>query len=81
VTRLGLTFEDLTEDLDWSVLHPPTITQELALAALDQGIEGLLVPAASLVDDNLVILIDNLLTASRIETVSFIDPKLYVDWS
>jgi RES domain-containing protein len=81
VGRLGLTPEDLTKDQDWSAPHAPAITQQLALAALQQGVEGLLVPAASLVDDNLVILIDNLSATSRIEIVSYIDPNLYVDLS
>ena len=79
VSRLGLTLKDLTEDQDWSVPHAPTITQQLALAALQRGIEGLLVPAASLVDDNLVILVDNLAPSSTIDVVSYVDPKLYVD--
>jgi hypothetical protein len=79
ISRLGVTSDDLTEDRDWSVPHAPTITQKLSLAALEQGIEALVVPSASLVDDNLVILVDNLLPASKIEIVSWIDPKLYVD--
>jgi hypothetical protein len=77
--RLGLTMDDLTEDHDWSIPHDPSVTQQLALAALQQGIEGLVVPAASLVDDNLVILLDNLMPVSRLEIVSYVDPKLYVD--
>jgi RES domain-containing protein len=79
VSRTGLTFADLTEDQDWSRPHAPSITQQLAHAALQQGVEGLLVPAASLVDDNLVVLIDNLLPSSSIDVLSWIDPKLYVD--
>jgi RES domain-containing protein len=79
VTRLTLTLEDLTADQDWSVPHPPALTQQLAQAALAQGVEGMLVPATSLVDSNLVILIDNLLRGSVIAVDSYIDPKLYVD--
>lgn len=56
-------------------------TQELALAALERGIEGLLVPAASLVGDNLIILVDNLMPHSVVEPIHFIDPKLYVSRS
>ena len=79
--RIGLTLDDLTDDHDWSVVHPPAITQQLGRAALNQGVEGLLVPAASLVDSNLVILVDNLLPTSEMNIVDWIDPKLYVDRS
>jgi hypothetical protein len=78
---LGLTLGDLTDDYDWSVPHPPTLTQQVGFSAFDQGIEGLLVPSASLVDSNLVILIDNLLPASALEIADWIDPKLYVPHS
>ena len=81
VRRLGVALDDLTQDQDWSIPHTATITQHLALAALQRGIEGLLVPAASLVDDNLVILIDNLAPDSTIDVVSYVDPKLFVDFS
>lgn len=81
VRRVGVTLNDLTQDQDWSIPHPATITQQLALAALQRGIEGLLVPAASLVDDNLVVLIDNLAPTSSIDIVSHVDPKLFVVFS
>jgi hypothetical protein len=81
VARLGLSLEDLTDDQDWSVPHDPTTTQQLGLAALERDAEGLLVPAASLIDDNLVVLVDNLRSASRLEIVDSIDPKLHVDHS
>lgn len=68
----GLRLEDVTDDTDY------TTTQELALAALERGTEGLLVPAASLVGDNLIVLIDNLGPNSVVEAVRYIDPKLYV---
>jgi RES domain-containing protein len=68
----GLRVEDVTDDSDYSR------TQELALAALERGAEGLLVPAASLVGDNLVIFIDSLVPHSVIHPIRFIDPKLYV---
>lgn len=80
-SRLGLIQDDLTADQDWSVPHPPSITQQLAHAAMEQGVEGLLVPAASLVDNNLVILSDNLLPASAITVDSYVNPRLYVDRS
>jgi RES domain-containing protein len=69
---LGLTLAALIDDYDYS------ITQALAAAALQRGVEGLLVPAASLVSANLVVLIDNLLPASAIEPLDAVDPRLYV---
>jgi hypothetical protein len=75
---LGLSVDDLTRDHDWTVPHPPTITQLIGLAALDVGAEGLLFPAASLVGNNLVIFPDNLSPASTLQVVRHIDPKLYV---
>lgn len=69
---LGLTLADMTDDYDY------TITQALAAAALQRGVEGLLVPAASLVSANLVVLVDNLLPDSEIQPLDSIDPRLYV---
>lgn len=70
--RYGLTLHDVIDDLDYRV------TQAIGLAALQRGVEGLLVPAASLVTINLVILTENLSTDSIIEPRSSIDPRLYV---
>lgn len=69
---LGLTLADVTDDYDY------TITQAVAAAALRHGVEGLLVPAASLVSANLVVLVDNLLPTSLIEPLDSVDPRLYV---
>jgi len=72
---LGLALADVTNDYDYS------ITQEIAATALRRGVEGLLVPAASLVSANLVILVDNLLPSSLIEPLDSVDPRLYVPHS
>jgi hypothetical protein len=69
---LGLSLADVTDDYDYS------ITQAIAAAALQRGVEGLLVPAASLVGANLVVLVDNVLPSSAIEPLDSVDPRLYV---
>jgi hypothetical protein len=62
----------VTDDYDYSV------TQAIAEAALRRGLGGLLVPAASLVSANLVVLIDNLLPTAAIEPLDSVDPRLDV---
>jgi len=69
---LGLTQDDLLGQ-DY------TLTQEIALAALERGVEALLVPAASLIGNNLVVLVENLLPTSRIKVTDFVDPRLLMD--
>jgi RES domain-containing protein len=71
-TSYGLTLDDVIGDHDYEV------TQELGLAALDKGAEGILVPPASRVGTNLVILTENLRTISSIVALDSIDPRLYV---
>ena len=51
------------------------MTQAIAGAALRQGIEGLIAPAASLVTPHLIVLVDNLLPSSEIAVVDSVDPK------
>jgi hypothetical protein len=46
---------------------------------LERGAEGLLVPAASLLGSNLVVLFENLLPGSRIEVRRFVDPRLLMN--
>jgi len=77
--RLGPTVDAMIEDRDYSVPHEPTTTQQLALAALDRGAEAILVPSATLIGANLIILTDNLLSSSRIEVLRFIDPRLHAE--
>lgn len=54
VTAMGLAPNDLLHDTDWSV------PQGLAAAALVRGAKGMIVPSATLLGDNLIILPDNL---------------------
>ena len=68
-SALGLEMDDLTSN-DY------TLTQEIAL---ERGVEGMLVPAASLLGNNLVVLIDNLQPTSRLAVTGFVDPRLLMD--
>jgi hypothetical protein len=54
------------------------VTQELGLATLNRGAEAILVPPASKVGTNLVILTENLRPSSTIAALNSIDPRLYV---
>lgn len=65
----GLTHEDVVSD-DYAV------TQEIGLAALLRGAEGILVPAASLLGANLVILTENLSANSQLAVLASVDPRL-----
>lgn len=70
---INLTTDDLVDDGNYA------LTQEIALAVLERGAEGLLVPAASLMGHNLVVLFDNLQPGSRIEVSRYLDPRLLMD--
>lgn len=76
--RYGWSLDDLIEDRDWSVPHAPTLTQRIGLAALNLGVEGIIVPAASKVGANLVVLVNNLSPDSSLSVLDSMDPKLYV---
>lgn len=65
----GVSTEDLIAD-DY------TVTQEIGLAALLRGAEGILVPAASRLGVNLVILTENLGADARVEALTSVDPRL-----
>lgn len=69
---LGLKNNHLMDDYDYEV------TQVLATAALGLGVEGLLVPSASRLGDNLVLFPDNISADSRVTVVSSREPRLYV---
>jgi hypothetical protein len=53
-------------------------TQALGAAANSRGLEGLLVPSATRLGDNLIVFPHNLRSESRIDVVSSRDPRLYV---
>ncbi len=72
-SALGLASEDLSHDTDYRA------TQALGAAAARGGHEGLLVPSATGLGDNLILLPQNLGAGSRIAVVSSRDPRLYVE--
>ena len=71
-SALGLAPEDLAHDTDYRA------TQSLGAAADARGLEGLLVPSATGLGDNLILFPQNLLAGSRLTVVSSRDPRLYV---
>lgn len=71
-STLGLSLEDLSHDTDYEA------TQSLGAAAESRGLEGLLVPSATRLGDNLILLPQNLLTRSRLTVVFARDPRLYM---
>ncbi len=69
---LGLTPGDLSHDTDYRA------TQTLGAAADRGGLEGLLVPSATGLGDNLILFPQHLLSGSLVRVVSGRDPRLYV---
>jgi len=59
-TALGLTHDALLDDPMY------TTGQQLGLAAVRRGAEGILIPSATRAGDNLILFPDNLLPTSRI---------------
>ena len=72
-SALGLTPGDLSHDTDYRA------PQALVAAAASGGLEGLLVPSATGLGDNLILFTQNLLADSRITVVSSRDPRLYIE--
>lgn len=68
----GLSPEDLIRDYDFAM------TQEIAAAAIAQGAEGILVPSATGLGDNLVVFPAHPHRTSRLAVVGSRDPRLYV---
>src|SRR5215207_5596081 len=68
--RLGLAPGGLSHDTDYRA------TQALGAAANRGGLEGILVPSATGLGDNLILFPQNLLAGSRLEVVSVRDPRL-----
>lgn len=69
---LGLDPADLVRDYDFA------LTQEIAAAAIAQGAEGILVPSATDLGENLVVFPAQLRGASRLTVTGSRDPRLYV---
>ena len=69
---VGLLAAHLLHDTDYEA------TQALGAAANSRGLEGILVPSATALGDNLILFPQNFLADSRIEVISSRDPRLYV---
>ena len=73
IATFGIPIEELIRDRAYDV------TQRIARAALRTGAQGILVPSATRLGDNLVIFPDNLRPESRLEVIASRDPVLYVE--
>ena len=73
--RLGLRPGGLVHDTNYEA------TQAVGAAAFADGLEGLLVPSATHLGDNLILFPTNLRADSQFEVVSSRDPRLYVERS
>jgi RES domain-containing protein len=68
----GLAADDLIRDYDFEA------TQELAAAAIARDAEGILVPSATGLGDNLIVFPAQLRGTSKLAVVESRDPRLYV---
>jgi RES domain-containing protein len=73
IATLGISLDDLLNDHDY------TTSQRLAASALTMGAEGLLVPSATRLGDNLVVFPTQFRPDSRLNVTSSRDPVLYVE--
>jgi hypothetical protein len=71
-TRLGLSFEDLCDDIDYR------IPRAVAAAAIARGAEGLLVPSATGLGDNLIVFVDSMGPNSRLDVLRKTPMRLHV---
>jgi len=70
VTSVGLSLHDLVASSDYQ--RP----QQLAAAALALGVEGMLIPSATLLGANLIVFVDRMRVESRIEMLDYVEPNL-----
>ena len=70
---LGVPIDAVLDDTDY------TIPQALAAAARERGAEGLIVPSATRLGDNLIVFPDRLQAASELVVVASRDPRLYME--
>jgi hypothetical protein len=71
--ELGTPVDELIQDTDYRV------TQSIAKSAISTGAEGIIVPSATRLGDNLVIFPDHMKPGSRLEVIGSRDPVLYVE--
>lgn len=70
---VGLTTEDLCDDFDY------TLTHQLARAAVAVGAEGILVPSATCLGNNLILFPKNRRKGSMLIARDAVDPRIYVN--
>jgi len=71
-TTIGLTVDDLVRDYDFET------TQQLASAAIARNLEGILVPSATGLGENLIVFPGSMRATSLLAVVDSRDPRLYV---
>jgi RES domain-containing protein len=71
-SNIGLRVQDLTSD------GSTERTREIGAAAHMLGADGLLVPSATLLGDNLILFPDNFSPSTRLTLETSIDPRLYI---
>jgi hypothetical protein len=69
---MGLDRETLLHDIDYD------LTQAVGEAALTRGVEGILVPSATRLGDNLILWVAQIRPGSQIAVIRSEDPRLYV---
>lgn len=72
---LGITTRDMVSDRDYN------ITQQLGSSAVSAGFEGMLIPSATALGDNLIVFTAQMREGSRLAVVRSRDPRLFVDRS
>jgi hypothetical protein len=79
LTKLGLVHKDLCKDADEEGEEDEcySVPRALGQAARRLGVEGMLVPSATKLGNNLIVFEENLGGNSRLELIGHIDPKLY----
>jgi hypothetical protein len=73
LAALGVETAEFFHDTDYRV------PQAIAAAARATGVEGILVPSATGLGDNLIIFPEQLHSASRLVVIESVDPRLYVE--
>lgn len=72
-TLLGMMTDSLVHDRDYRA------TQQLGAAVVAVGLEGMLVPSATVLGDNLIVFTAQMHADSEIEVINSRDPRLFVD--
>lgn len=72
MAAMGLTPDDVLHDTDYR------LTQQIGAASIALGVEGILVPSATLLGENLVLWASRLRATSRIAILSSEDPRFFV---